>query len=322
MSSLPATLVRFESQLEQAVRRERSRRSRRRALRVAAVGAAAAAVALGVLSTLPGDEPSIVDRAAAAFAVGDDTILHFELVGRQTNPDGSVVGWRSQSWQERAAPFARRTIETRPQGVPAETAGVGSRTELYDARTDTIYVGEEEPAAAPPPPKLSPGPRPGTAVVTVTKWLLGPDQKPQARRERVVLSMAEAKRLVQRSAAAAEPEPAQPVEEPFRDEIQRLLRSGAAVDGRIRVRDREALRIVSRDGRTTYLVDAASYAPIELRTRGDGGGVTLSFRAYEELPRTAANKELLSLRAQHPTASVNRDPADYQAAQSRLFPHG
>jgi hypothetical protein len=50
--------------------------------------------------------------------------------------------------------------------------------------------------------------------------------------------------------------------------------------------------------------------------------VTLSFRAYEELTRTAANKALLNLAAQRPTAQVNRDPADYRAAQSRLFPHG
>jgi hypothetical protein len=322
VSTLPPTLVRFESQLEQAIRRERSRRSRRRVLRVAGAGAAAAAVALGALSTLPGHQPSPVARAAAAFAVDDDTILHFEIVGRQTNPDGSIVTWRSESWQERSAPFARRTIETGPEGVPAETASVGRRTELYDARTNTIYVGEEPPTASRQPrPKLSPGPRPGTSVVTVTKWLIAPGGKPQARTERIVLTTEAAKRLMRRR-AAAEPEPATPFEEPFRREILRLLRSGAVADGRVRVGGREALRIVSRDGRTTYLVDAGTYTPIELRTKGDGGEVTLSFNAYEELPRTAANKALVSLSAQHPTAQVNRDPADYRAAQSRLFPHG
>ena len=136
-----------------------------------------------------------------------------------------------------------------------------------------------------------------------------------------MLSTDEAKRLVQRS-AAAESEPVQPFEEPFRQEILRLLRSGAVVDGQVEVEGREALRIVSRDGRTTYLADAETYAPIELRTRGDGGEVTLSFRAYEELPRSAANEALLSLTAQYPTARVNNDPADYRAAESRLFPHG
>jgi hypothetical protein len=321
VSSLPPTLVRFESQLEQAIRRERSRRSRRRVLQVAVAGAAAAAVALGVLSALPGDEPSLVDRAAAAFAVHDDTILHFEIIGRQTNPDGSVVTWRSESWQERSAPFGRRTIETGPEGVSTETASVGSRTELYDARTNTIYVGEEPPAASQTRPKLSPGPRPGTSVVTVRALSVGPDQEPRVRTARIVLRTEEARRLVERS-AAAETEPADAFEEPFRQEILRLLQSGAVADGGVLVGGREALRIVSRDGRTTYLVDARTYAPIELRTKGNGGEVTLTFRAYEELPLTAANRTLLSLTAQHPTADVNRDPADYRDAEGRLFPHG
>jgi hypothetical protein len=319
VSSLPPTLVRFESQLEQAIRRESSRRSRRRALRLVLAGAAAAAVALGVLSALPADNPSLVSRAAAAFAVSDDTILHLDIVGRQTNPDGTVVGWRHESWQQRSAPFARRAIQSEPEGIPAETATVGRRTELYDVRTNTIYV-REEPAAS-SRPKLSPGPRPGTSVVTVTKWVvLGPDQKPRARKERIVLSTEEAKRRVQR--AAADAVPAEPFEEPFRQEILRLLRSGAVADGAVRVGDREAHRIVSRDGRLTYLVESGTYAPIELRTRGDGGEVTLTFRTYEELPRTAANERLLSLTAQHPTAQVNRDPADYRAAESRLLPRG
>jgi hypothetical protein len=320
VSSLPPTLVRFESQLDQAIRRDASRRSRRRARRLVLAGAAAAAVVLGVLSALPADNPSLVSRAAAAFAVSDDTILHVDIVGRQTNPDGTTVGWRHESWQQRSAPFARRAIQSEPEGIPAETATVGRRTELYDARTNTIYVGEEPAASS--RPKLSPGPRPGTSVLTVTKWVvLGPDQKPRARKERIVLSTEEAKRRVQRS-AAAEAVSAEPFEEPFRQEIMRLLRSGAVEDGAVQVGDREAHRIVSRDGRVTYLVEAGTYAPIELRTRGEGGEVTLTFRAYEELPRTAANKGLLSLTAQHPTATVNRDPAEYRAAESRLVPRG
>jgi hypothetical protein len=32
--------------------------------------------------------------------------------------------------------------------------------------------------------------------------------------------------------------------------------------------------------------------------------------------------ELLDLEAQHPGARVERDPAAYQAAEARLFPHG
>ena len=340
MSSLPPTLVGFQSQLEQAIRRERSRRSRRRVLRVALAGAAALAVVFGVLSALPGDEPSLVERAAAAFAVDDDAILHFEIVGRQTNPDGTVVTWSSESWQERSAPFARRTIETRPEGltcasqcppgpivtglpvtISVESAGVGDSTEIYDAEADTIYVDEVPAASAQSRPKLLPGPRPGTSVVTVSAWRIGPDQEPQLRKERLVMSTEKAKRLIERQ-AAAESEPAQPVEEPFRRQILRLLASDALTAGQALADGREALRIVSRDGRTTYLVDARTYDPIELRTSGNGGEVTLTFLEYEELPRTAANEALLSLAAQHPTAVVNRDPAAYRAAEARLYPNG
>jgi hypothetical protein len=328
VSSLPPTLVGFQSQLEQAIRRDRSRQSRRRVWRVALAGAAAAAVALGVFSTLPGDQPPLVDRAAAAFAVADDTILHFEIVARQTNPDGSVVTWRSESWQDRSAPFARRTIETQ-EGVPAESAGVGERTELYDAQRNTIYVGEESAGPVPPPPKIAPGPRPGTSVVTVTVykiWADEPNREPKEGKRRIVMSTEKAKRLVEQSAAArraaAEPEPAGPYEEPFRQEILDLLHRGVVADGPVVVGGREALRIVSRDGGTTYFFDPDTYAPIELRTTGDGGGVTLTFLAYEELPRTAANLALVSLADQHPTAEVNRDPAAYRAAELRLYPNG
>ena len=340
MSSLPPTLVGFQSQLEQAIRRDRSRRSRRRVLRVAVAGAAALAVALGVLSALPGDESTLVERAAAAFAVDDDAILHFEVVGRQTNPDGTVVTWSSESWQERSEPFARRTIETRPEGltcasqcprgphiigspvrISVESAGVGDSSEVYDADTDTIYVNEVPAASTELRPKLSPGPRPGTSVVTVNAYRLAPGKEPELRRQRIVMSTEKAKRLIERQ-SAAESEPAQVVEEPFRRQILRLLASDAVTAGRVLADGREALRIASRDGRTTYLVDASTYAPIELRTRGNGGEVTLTFLTYEELPLTDANRALLSLAAQHPTADVNRDPADYSAAERRLFPNG
>ena len=48
----------------------------------------------------------------------------------------------------------------------------------------------------------------------------------------------------------------------------------------------------------------------------------LRFEAYEVLPATDANEALLSLAAQHPSATVDRDPAHYQAAEMRMFPHG
>ena len=70
------------------------------------------------------------------------------------------------------------------------------------------------------------------------------------------------------------------------------------------------------------MVDGKSYTPIELRTRGTGGGTVLRFVAYESLPATAENEKLLSIAAQHPGAPVVRDAAAYDAALQRLFPNG
>ena len=72
---------------------------------------------------------------------------------------------------------------------------------------------------------------------------------------------------------------------------------------------------------TTYFVDPQSYRPVELRTRGTDGGTALRFRTYETLA-LGEHRALLSLAAQHPGARIDRDTADYQAAQGRLFPNG
>ena len=85
---------------------------------------------------------------------------------------------------------------------------------------------------------------------------------------------------------------------------------------------RDAIRIESLDGKQVYLVDAATYDPIEWATTGDSGGVTLRFPAYEKLPVDAASRDLLSLQAQHPSAQVERGAADYLAAEKRLYAHG
>jgi len=84
---------------------------------------------------------------------------------------------------------------------------------------------------------------------------------------------------------------------------------------------RDTIEIASTDGHTVYYVDADTYAPVELDTTGNGGGVKLRFNVWEELPANG-NSALLSIFAQHPTATVNRDPSAYNAAEKRLFPHG
>jgi hypothetical protein len=85
---------------------------------------------------------------------------------------------------------------------------------------------------------------------------------------------------------------------------------------------RDAIRLESLDGKKVYVVDASTYDPIEWTTTGNGGGVTLRFPVYEELPVDAESLKLLDLEDQHPDAQVVRGADAYIAVEARLYPHG
>jgi hypothetical protein len=125
-----------------------------------------------------------------------------------------------------------------------------------------------------------------------------------------------------RASSASDASNVDPFSATFRAQILALLRSGhARVVGHATVDGEDTIEIQSTDGHTTYYVAPDSYEPVELVTRGTTGGVTLHFDTYQELPLND-NDGLLSLTAQHPTAHIDRDVADYNAAEARLFPHG
>jgi hypothetical protein len=122
---------------------------------------------------------------------------------------------------------------------------------------------------------------------------------------------------------SAEPGSLYAPDEKFRDEALAMLRSGQArVAGHERVGRRDALEIVAQGGAQTFLVDARDYTPIELRTRGTGGGTVLRFAVYERLPVDDASRRLLSISAAHVGAPVVRSADAYRAALARLFPNG
>jgi hypothetical protein len=75
-------------------------------------------------------------------------------------------------------------------------------------------------------------------------------------------------------------------------------------------------------GRMTFLVDARDYTPIELRTHGTGGGTVLRFPVYERLPAPAETRRRLTISASRGGAPVVRDADAYEAAMTKLFPHG
>ncbi len=105
----------------------------------------------------------------------------------------------------------------------------------------------------------------------------------------------------------------------YRMKIKALLESGAAhEDGHVSVGGRDAIRIVSTSPEMTLLVDATTCEPIEWSVTENGSSITAHFPTFEQLPPSDANTALLSLTAQHPAATVDRDPADYQSALARL----
>jgi hypothetical protein len=358
-SALPACLVAYRETLEDAVRRDLRRTNARRrrglVLRSALAAGVVAAVALGALSLVSRHDgrASVVDRAAAAVAPSPGTILHVDMLGSQTNGDGSVITWRDDSWQQQSPPYDGRKIETAPDGSVVETATADGQDQLYDAARNTIFVSERVTAT---PDELNsfdlePGPRPGTSVLRmpgraarakgahlfatvvitakqaaglrkgtdVIGFTLTKQHGTAMRTVTVIPAPKQAKAARSRDAGSADVDP---TSSGFRGQILALLRSGEArVVGHATIDGQDTIEIASADGHTTYFVDPGSYRPVELRTRGTEGGTALRFRTYERLA-IGSNTALLSLAAQHPDAHVDRDPAHYRAAEARLFPRG
>jgi hypothetical protein len=325
MNTLPPSLDRFGAELENAVRRDLvARRRRRRLLRGAAVLAAVAAAALGLQSVFGTGGPSVVARAAAALQSSDDSILHYQLNGQQQNPDGTVATWSSETWQLRVAPYTRRQIEVGSDGIRAESLTRGETNELYDARTDTIYIATSAELRAARMPKIE--------IVSKAKLvkLTGSSKVDAAYLVRKgggpykVLATEQGAKRLRAQLAKEEQGPTGVLPDEFRAEILALLDSGGVrVVGHVTVDGRDAIQLESLDGKEIYVVDAATYDPIEWTTLGNGGSrVTLRFPVYEELPVDTSSMALLDLQAQHPSASVDRDVNAYIAAESRLYPHG
>jgi hypothetical protein len=324
MTALPPTLDRFARELETAVSRDLgSRRRRRRLVRSAAVLAVAGAAALGIVSSFPTGGPSVVERAAAALET-DGGILHYQLSAEQRNPDGGVVTWHSETWQLSVAPYTRRQIEVESDGIRAESVTQGDLNELYDAPRNAIYIATREQLVAARMPEMtivSPselkrltGSDRANAAYLMRKGVAGPIK--------VIATETGAKHLRERLAKDEEA-PSGVLPDEYRAEILALLHSGRVREtGHLDVGGRDAIRLASLDGKRAYVVDAATYDPIEWTSEGSGGGVTLRYPVYEQLAADAESMKLLDLEAQHPEAKVVRDADAYQAAESRLFPHG
>ena len=327
MNALPPSLDHFGAALEHAVGRDlRTRRTRRHMVRGAAVLAVVAAAALGLLNVLTGGGPSVVQRAAAALQTSDDSILHYQFDATQQNGDGTVATWNQETWQLRVAPYTRRQIAVDgTDGVRAESVSSGDTNELYDAGTGTIYIATNQELFAARMPDVTIVSKSELMKLTHSSrvsvaYAVGKNNT----QPKVLATREGAERLRHQLARERGQESSGGVlPEEFRSDILALLDSGhVVVTGHVTVDGQDAIRLESLDGKQVYIVDAASYDPIEWMTTGNGGGVTLLFGAYEELPVDTESMRLLSLQDQHPNAQVVRGATAYIAAESRLYPHG
>jgi hypothetical protein len=228
----------------------------------------------------------VVERAAAALRTAEGTILHTVLVGTLTGPNGPK-DLRIETWQASSRPHDQLQIIAAGgrQFEAAMTDGVG---QLYDPQTNTIYVSRSQPTNADTPDKAR-----------ATKWKTGADKAEVSGKEGTVVA----------------------ADDTYRAKILGLLESGKVHEaGREAIDGRNAIRLVSDDGSVTLLVDTDSYEPIEWRVSQDGQTAVTSFPTYERLPATDADAALLSLPGRHPDATLDDDPADYEAALERLNP--
>jgi hypothetical protein len=309
-------------------------------------------------STAQPAEAAIIRHAAAALAQAPGTILHIEFIGTQDNGDGTTVSWSQESFSEQGPPYDTRLVNGRLPGTPrgVEQASVSGVPQVYDPTRDTIYIGPRPTNTNLHHYLFSPGPTPGTyrvGVPTAYRVQVTSPAHGRARvlhtttvRQAVIVTAAQAKALrngtdivvgkrhakrdrltdlrVMRAPRESSPNDTgvDPFSATFRGQILSLLRSGhARVAGHATVDGRDTIKIQSADGHTTYYVAPGSYTPVELTTKGTTGGVTMRFETYQELS-AHDNRDVLSLTAQHPGATIDRKVADYQAAQTRLFPHG
>lgn len=110
-------------------------------------------------------------------------------------------------------------------------------------------------------------------------------------------------------------------------EVRYLLgRSGVTVNPNVSVDGMPAIEFTFDGGRFRYWASANDYQPLQSEDRLDpvpGGGTGDSIDRYpidRVLTGAFAPSSLLSVQAQHPGATIDRNSADYRAALRRLIP--
>jgi hypothetical protein len=343
-------------------RRRRGRGTARlgahRPLLALAATVAIAAVVLAVSGLFSGGGPAETQAADAAVVRGALAAL--------AHPPGSIViesyrglerenpkfeqwapgytpprGIQTTRWAQREiteTPLGRGPQNEVNLGGPSVNGGieigeVNGNNELYDPKTNTVYISSQYGA------DITPGKRPGTFVYTLPKT-------PRARAGTAAaelnahmpppLTITSAQASALRGGTAAVdvvPDnrratanhltitPAFRITDDNAEIRSELTAGRLRVSGQITIDGRRAIRLVGAQGPVTQEYDVApgTYAPIREVRRTRGMVTILTYSEYRVLPATSANARLLDLSFRHPTARVDRDHRDFLAAQARLI---
>lgn len=283
---LPDSLARFGEQLERAVERDRHtgrRRRRRIAIRMVATTAAAVAIAVGAVS-LAGDDASLRPPGVATASAAERAADVLSAAPGSIVHDAATyrqVGPDDSvtTWREETW---RQTSRPYARRELTTRDGVAIETATVGDRAARLYD-----------------------ATTNTIYTNAPDAGP----------------------AVGTPMPANDGD-PRREQLVRLLRSGdARAVRRSTAGGRAVIRFAYQNAlpeggavEWTYVVDAKTYQPMRLTTNSpDGSRVTARFETYETLEQSEETTALLSLRAQHPDAAVDRTKSGYHAAQARIY---
>jgi hypothetical protein len=263
----------------------RARRRRRTALRVAVLtGAVLAAVFVAVNVTSTGNGSDVVSRAQAqtilrhvraALVWPAHAIYEEDAVGSVTARNGAKFTTRDQKWVSTSPPYNQRLVRSWNGKVQWEQEFVNGRLDLYDPRTNTVYLA---PGVA--SNQVSDQPQWNSVLAMVSDLLAGQVQDPAA--------------------------------------PKMTVNPHAVLDGK------KAIEITFDDGRFSYWISPSTYKPLQSVDRWDSlpdgqGGVGIErYPIVRVLTGSAASPKLLSLRAQHPGATLDRSSTDYAAAMWRM----
>jgi hypothetical protein len=306
------------------------------AVRIAPL-AGAAAIVVAVISVLPAGGPVsvpaasakvILAKAAAAVAGSDGAILHADISATQTWQNGHSETWTEQDWQQVSSPYDARTIDIGIWPTTVEMAYVKGQMWLYDQTTNTVYTNDPPPAFT-----LTAGPQPDTYTLHAGNGTAEPSLTVTASQAAALRDGTDIWASTGQGGLEVVPRPTTGPQElsSFRSQALSLLHApGAKVTSNVTVDGQNALQVTSADGTSTYDLNPTSYAPIQMTNTigpgtdlGDPGNdstVTLTFTDWQSLTGSAAEPGLLSLTAQHPTATIDNSAGDYNSAENQLFP--